>query len=102
MHRSLLTAALLCTFGVAGGLNLGCNTKTEGEKTLESAERHEEAGVMITRGERLVQDGEALEARGEALKRQGDDLKGDQFIAEGRAKKAQGRELIDEGRKIKP
>ena len=102
MRRTLLTTGLLFTLGIAGGMNVGCNNKTEGERTLENAERHEEAGVMITRGERLVQDGEALEAKGAAIKRQGDDLQGDQFIAEGRAKKAQGRELIEEGRKIKP
>lgn len=103
MRHSLITAGLTCTFLLVGGMAVGCaERKTEGEKTLDQADRHTEAGVLIRRGELMVQDGTALEARGGTLKRQGDDLQGDQLIAEGRAKQAQGRELIEEGRKMRP
>jgi hypothetical protein len=102
MRHSLIRTGLACTLAVAGGIALGCSNRTEGERTLERAERHEEAGAMIRRGELMVQDGTALEARGGTLKQQGDDLQGDKLVAEGRAKQAQGRELIEEGRKMKP
>lgn len=103
MHRTLIRTGLIALIGVSGGMTVGgCTTKTEGERTLERADRHEEAGKTIRRGELMVQDGVALEARGQAIQKQGDKIEGDKLVAEGRAKQAQGEKLIEEGRKMRP
>ena len=102
MQRTLIRTGLVAMLALAGGVTVGCNTKTEGEQTLENANKHEEAGATIRRGELLVQDGTAIEARGLSMKQQGDSLEADRLVAEGRAKQAQGRKLIEEGRKMKP
>ena len=85
--RSLLTAS---TLGLALMLSAGCTDKTEGERTLDRAERLEEAGETITRGEGLIVEGQATQARGEALRDQGKRLEGERLMAEGKAKRSQG------------
>ncbi|QOV88304.1 hypothetical protein [Humisphaera borealis] len=102
MRRTLIRTGLVALLAVAGGVTAGCTTKSEGERTLENADKHEQAGATIRRGELLVQEGAASEARGLAIKRQGDNTEGDRMIAEGRAKQAQGNKLIEEGRKMRP
>ena len=103
MRSTMLRAGLLFVLSAGGaGFATGCATKTEGERTMEKAERHEAAGLTIRRGELLIRDGKAMEARGDEAKRQGDTVEGDRMIAEGRSKQAQGEELIREGRKMKP
>ncbi len=102
MHRALIHTCLIAMLVVAGGMTVGCTTKSEGQRTLENADKHEQAGETIRRGELLVQDGTAIEARGMAMKQQADTPEAERMIAEGRAKKAQGNKLIEEGRKMKP
>ena len=103
MRLALLRTGLLAAAVIGGGVvTAGCTSRTEGERTLEQADRHQQAALTIRRGEVLVEDGKALEDRGEATKRAGDAVAADRLIAEGRAKQAQGRELIEEGRKMKP
>ena len=100
--KTFRTVLLVLPLAVGGGLTVGCANRTEGQRTLEQADRHELAGQTIRRGELLVEDGKALESRGELVQRQGNTVEGDRLVAEGRAKQAQGRELIEEGRKMKP
>ena len=102
MQRTLVRTGLVAMLAMAGGITAGCTTKTEGERTLENADRHERAGETIRRGELLVQDGAAIEARGVAMKQQGETVDGERMVAEGRAKQAQGDKLIEEGRKMRP
>ena len=91
-----LSAIVMTSFGV-----LGCESQTEGERTLEKAQTIEDAGNMIRRGEKMVADGKAQVARGEAIRTQGDRVEGDRTIAEGRAMQRQGEALIAEGRRLK-
>jgi hypothetical protein len=91
-----LTLAGLASFAV-----LGCESQTEGERTLERAETIEDAGNMIRRGEKLVADGKAQVARGQTVRDQGDRVEGDRLVAEGRAMQRQGEALIAEGRRLK-
>ena len=96
--RSLLTAS---TLGLALMLSAGCTDKTEGERTLDRAERLEEAGETITRGEGLIVEGQATQARGEALRDQGKRLEGERLMAEGKAKRSQGERLVEEGKRMR-
>ncbi|HEX8911481.1 MAG TPA: hypothetical protein VF796_03905 [Humisphaera sp.] len=103
MRNALLATAALSAAVIIGGVSAGgCATKTEGERTMERADRVQEAGATIRRGELAVQDGKALEARGRAVRDQGDSIEGDRLIAEGRAQQAKGEQLIREGRAMKP
>jgi hypothetical protein len=101
MRSELLLAAVLGLSAVSGAMVGGCASRTEGERTLEQADRVEQAGILIRRGEMAVQDGRAIEARGQTLRTQGDTVEGDRLIAEGRAKQAQGEELIQQGRRMR-
>lgn len=80
---------------------LGCESKTEGERTLEKAEKIEDAGNMIRRGEKMVADGKAQVTRGETIRDQGDRVEGERIISEGRAMQRQGEALISEGRRLR-
>jgi hypothetical protein len=79
----------------------GCAGETEGEQTLERADRMQDAGELIRRGELNVADGKALVAHGEQLKRQAADVEGDRLIAEGRSRQKLGEEQIEQGRSLR-
>lgn len=89
---------------IAGALAIplvGCESKTEGQRTVEHAKTIESAGHMIERGERMVAEGKAQFTRGETRRDQGDRIEGERIIGEGRAMQRQGQALIDEGRRMK-
>jgi hypothetical protein len=96
--KSYLTASVM---GLAMIVGVGCANQTEGEKTLERADRLEEAGNTISRGEQLIVDGKAAVGRGEALRDQGNRLEGEKMIAEGKAKISQGEKLVAEGKAMR-
>ncbi|MDB5294359.1 MAG: hypothetical protein JWO31_342 [Phycisphaerales bacterium] len=102
MSTRILRTCVMVALAGGAAATVGCANKTEGERTIENANKQEQAGLMIKRGELMVQDGKAMEARGEEAKRQGDNDGGDRMVANGRAKEAEGRALIDSGRKMKP
>ena len=91
---------MMCAVALTGGaLVTGCETKSEGERTLDKAAKVEDAGHRITKGEKMVQEGDALIARGKAAKAQGDVVGGDKLISDGESTKKQGQVLIEQGRK---
>lgn len=95
------TSAALALASLSAFAVVGCESKTEGERTLEKAETIEDAGNMIRRGERMVADGKAQVTKGETVRDQGDDVEGNRMIAQGRATQRQGEALIAEGRRLK-
>lgn len=96
MLQTIRPLALAAVAGVA--IAAGCTHQTEGDRTLEKAERVEDAGLIIKRGEQMRIDGAATEARGRETKRLGKDLEGDKLINEGQAMQKQGDDLISRGR----
>lgn len=80
---------------------VGCESKTEGERTIDRARTIEDAGNMIKRGESMVASGKAQITKGETIRDQGNRVDGERMIAEGRATQKQGQALIDEGRRLK-
>ena len=100
--RSVLSIALLAgTAAVLPVTNFGCTNQTEGERTMDNADRMKDAGEMIRKGEMEVEDGKALQARGDAIKQQGDNAQGDKLVAEGKAREALGNKHIEEGRNLR-
>ncbi len=98
---NIVKTLAIAAIGLSSIAVIGCETKTEGERTLDKAKKVEDAGYMITRGESMVVDGKAQITRGETLKQQGDQVEGDRAIAQGRATQKQGEALIDEGRRLR-
>ena len=103
MRRNTIRTTVLTAIIVAGGAGFGtgCESKTEGERTIEKAAKIEDAGLRIKRGEQMVVDGKAAEARGRAMKDQGQTVEGDKMISEGRSMQKQGEALIAQGRQDK-
>lgn len=103
MKRQLLAMLIAATIGFGACLmTTGCvSDRTEGQQTLAKANRIEDAGEMIRRGEMYVSQGKATEARGRAIKEQGDEVTGDRLIGEGKANQEKGEELIEQGRKLR-
>jgi hypothetical protein len=99
---NLITRSIAFTLvGVSSFALLGCESKTEGERTLDKAQTIESAGNMIKRGETMVANGKAQITRGETIRDQGNRVEGERIISEGRATQKQGQALIEEGRRMK-
>lgn len=79
----------------------GCTSQTEGERTVQKAQRVEDAGQTIIRGEKMIQDGKAQITRGQTLQQQGDNPGGQREIDAGRTLQKQGEALVQQGRRMK-
>ncbi|HEX8341650.1 MAG TPA: hypothetical protein VF624_12130 [Tepidisphaeraceae bacterium] len=101
MYRTLTTAALALALGLMPVATTGCANETESERTLRKADRMEDAGLMIKRGEGMEAEGEAMIAQGRTLRDQGNRTQGETMIAEGEAKRTAGRTMISKGKDLR-
>ena len=100
MRFETIKTAVLCGAILAGTAATGCESKTEGERTMDKAKRVENAGDMKLRGEAAIRDGKAMVARGQATKDQGKQVEGASLISEGEALQKKGQADIEAGRKL--
>jgi hypothetical protein len=102
MRTSMTATVLTLALGLTPlAFMAGCANETESEKTLRKADRIEDAGLMIRRGEGMEAEGEAMIARGRTFRDQGDRTKGETLIAEGEAKRDAGRKMINKGKELR-